>query len=128
MRLRIYFFSMVTTFVVTVLYLMPGNELPKVDNWDFLSADKWMHFACFMAISVSSVTAFRKQKKFIQLYQNATYITLIGFTIYGVILEILQGLLFTNRYTEITDMIANTFGVFIGIVIYKLVYGKELTS
>ncbi len=46
---------------------------------------------------------------------------------YGLLLEIMQLLICTDRYFEIGDVIANSIGCLIGVLGFMLVFGKELS-
>ena len=43
----------------------------------------------------------------------------ISFITYGLLLEILQGLVFVERSADILDWLADTIGVFLGVWIFK---------
>lgn len=110
---------------VALLYAIPGGDLPEVDVWDLLSFDKIAHFGVFALLSLFLSVGLKRQMTFPSVKRRAIRIAALFSLIYGGILEALQGMLFEDRYSDWLDFAANTLGVLLGLVIFRLLYGKE---
>ena len=91
---------------ILILCIMNPSKLPSIQvNWD-IGPDKFAHFTMFAMMSLSLIVGIQKLnwgKK------NYLYAGLIS-SIYGVIIEIIQGTFFVYRSFDYADMIANAIG------------------
>ncbi len=111
---------------ILVLYGLPGGDLPSLDWMALLSFDKLAH-AVFFAVQVCTlIVAFRKQHTYDTLRKKA-FVWAVGIgSLYGVVLEALQNLLFIDRTTDWMDLLANLIGCGLGVILFRVIYGKEL--
>ena len=80
--------------------------------------DKYVHFAFYFFFVIFWSLYFKKDKKRIQILLAA-----IGF---GILMEICQGLFTKTRSPDILDVVANTFGAIMGLVIvFSFRYNTE---
>lgn len=79
--------------------------------------DKLLHFAAYFVFAYLWYYAFKNH--IFNTSTSKTMITAVVFAIiYGIIIEVLQGLFTANRVTEFNDAIANSLGaIFAGILI-----------
>ncbi len=102
----------------------PGNEMPNLSFWDFLSFDTAAHAFVYAVLVVLMITGFIRQYSFLQLrYSAITFAVIIGVS-YGALMEFLQLFLFSQRQASIVDIVANTVGCFAGVGVFFLIYGK----
>ena len=127
MHLRHFVVPTIWMIVILILYGIPGKDLQMSDIWDLLSLDKAAHAFVFMVNTHLWATGFRKQVKWGRLRVKALSIALILSIISGTVLELIQGTIFVGRTTEMLDLIANILGAFLGLLMFRLVYGYELT-
>lgn len=113
---------------ILVLCSIPGNQLPETPFWDLLAFDKTAHMAVFLVFAVLLKVSFLKQHQFATLKYQANRYTLIIAIGYGVIIEFLQSSLFTERFADINDMIANAIGAVLGLFIFKLIYANCINN
>jgi len=111
--------------MIAFMYFVPGKDLPMVDVWDLLKFDKIGHFTVFCIFAIVLKTGLSRQIRFRQIRQKAARWTLYIAVSYGGVLEYFQGRLIQDRTSDIWDFIANTVGVLVGIVIFRLIYGKQ---
>lgn len=91
---------------------MPAIKLP--------GEDKTAHFVFYFVLTLVWYIALAKIHK----NKNLKYIIAIAVIIYGIIIEILQGL--TNyRHADINDVFANTGGTFLALVFIYLLKFKN---
>ena len=105
---------------------MSTEDLPSIDYLQLLSFDKLVHALRFGLLALSLTVAFRRQKKSNTFRRKALSLAVLFSMIYGVVLEFLQYTLIEDRTGEAYDIIANLLGCALGIVFFRLIYGKEL--
>lgn len=92
--------------------------------WGVLGVDKIAHAAIFAIFVVILMVGFNRQSTSFALRRRATIVALIIAISYGAVLEGIQGMVFVQRTTDIIDLLANITGAFVGIVIFRIIYGK----
>ncbi len=104
--------------LVTVLSLLPGKALSRVDLWDWTGVDKVGHLAFYLVWTVLLLHAFpgRLPRRFPALASVVAY---------GVLLEFLQQAFYTDRFLEVSDIAANTAGVVAGVLLHKGILEKN---
>jgi VanZ family protein len=97
-------------------------SLKKIDNIPIhLShSDKIYHAIAYFLLGLTWLLSFPKSL----LNRNLKYAIVISCIIYGIVVEVLQGTLTTYRTASLLDIIANTVGVIIAMLVFKLVYKK----
>lgn len=114
------FIALCYTCIISVLFFMPSPELPKIN---FSVADKIVHgFIYFVLINMWLLYFYRKMD-----YRfNAKWILILLFSIllYGIIIEILQGLFTASRSADIFDVAANFVGSLLGIIFFRSIKHK----
>jgi VanZ family protein len=84
-------------------------------------SDKTHHFIAYFLLMLSWLYAFFKKEKF---QENVKYL-ILGCFIFGIIIEILQGVITSYRTASYLDIIANTLGVLLATVIFH-VFEKKI--
>ena len=96
--------------------------MPQTSLWeDLLSFDKVVHFFIFSVLVFLMIIGLSKQYSFLVLRKNAVSISLGVGILYGLLIELIQYLI-PGRSFEITDILANTLGCFIGLGAFHLIY------
>ena len=98
---------------IFALSVGPGVNLP--DTLD-ISPDKLAHAFVYGVLVWLFLKSFQKQQK---LTKRVIWLTIIGCSLYGLSLEIVQKVFFPHRYFELSDAIANTIGAMIGYGIFQ---------
>ncbi|MDG1261763.1 MAG: VanZ family protein [Flavobacteriales bacterium] len=124
MFLRHAIWSILWAIIIACLYLAPGEDLPNMDMWDFLQFDKIGHMAVFGLFTLLLKVALKRQTSFPRINMRTSLWTLMVAVPYGGILEFIQGTVMPNRHSDIFDFGANVVGCIVGIVIYRLIYGR----
>ncbi len=107
------FVGLFYTFFITIAFLLPASELPKVR---FLN-DKLIHVLLYIVLSfIWLLYYFIYNRNHISL--KNLFGILIACLIYGIIIEIIQQLLTAFRQADILDILANTLGAFIGALVF----------
>jgi len=107
------FISVAYTLCITFLLLFPATNVPKID---VPSSDKIGHIVLFTILVVLwTVLVFMKVKK---VGMKVWWVS-IGAFIYGIVIEVLQGLFFESRTADIWDVVANSAGILFGWLIFQ---------
>jgi Na+/glutamate symporter len=104
--------------VITLLSLMSLHHLPEI-NFDH--NDKIYHALAYTVFAVLAYNYFQKI-----LSRNVTYISFLVCFFYGIILEVLQKVLNTNRTFDTLDILANGLGILIGLFVIERLYKLKL--
>ena len=101
------------TVFIAVVSLIPPSNFPKTD---ISFSDKIAHTSCYAILSLLWCFAIlRSRVKF-----SKTVLLLGSIILYGIFIEVLQDKLTTYRSFDYHDMIANTIGVAIGFMLFKI--------
>ena len=84
-------------------------------------SDKTYHLIAYFLLMLSWLYAFLKKEKF---QEHVKYI-ILGCFVFGIIIEILQGIITSYRTASFLDILANTIGVLLAVVIFH-VFEKKL--
>lgn len=108
-----------TVFILYFSFKTPSNE----QSFYFENADKVVHFTFYFGFVFLwfRYLIFKK----IGIIKHL-FLLFLSAVVLGVIIEILQGLLTTNRQSDVWDAVANSFGALIGALISKRIIGKNL--
>ena len=97
-------------------------SLKKIDYFpvELSQSDKVYHAIAYFSLGLTWLLSFPKslQKK------KLKYVIVISCVIYGIVIEVLQGTLTTYRTASLLDILANTVGVIVAMMIFKQVYKK----
>lgn len=97
----------------TLALLWPAPDLPELD---VPMSDKWAHFLVFavlfflwaQALSVKNNRPLSSVKLFFAL------------VFYGIIIEVIQDLWYVSRTGDLMDVMANTVGILLGLILFHL--------
>ena len=94
--------------------MLPKDKLPVIPDWSTLfSPDKVAHFGAYGLFVLLLSAAFTKRRKKWAILQ-----AVLSATLFGVVMEILQGVIGTGRSFDPVDMVANFLGAILGGIVY----------
>ena len=97
----------------------PGG-LPRLFDWgELLSADKIAHFGAYAVFAVLLAFSFADQRR-----NDAVARGILFASLFGALMEVLQGLMNTGREADLLDMIANLVGALLGGLFSFLFWDK----
>jgi VanZ family protein len=100
--------------VITVLSLLPGNEIPHRGLFGIPNLDKAAHMGMYAILGFILVWSF-KEKKW------SKYILAVLFCLfYGGIMEILQANIAVNRSGNWDDWLADFIGAVAGLLVFRI--------
>lgn len=116
-----YKLSVTWALIIFVLCATPGRFIPSANWLELLSFDKWVHAGVFF-ILVSLLGVASKEKT------GLFYLYVALSVLYGGALEIMQATVFSERSADWYDMIANTFGCIVALLLNKKIKSLVLKS
>src|SRR5436190_12602969 len=109
---KVILLSIVWALVILALCAMPGQYIPSNDWLDLLSVDKLIHAMMFFILCSLFIIAAKKSNKGMGII-----IALVIFGIlYGALMELLQQEVFSNRSADWKDIVANSTGCIISLL------------
>ncbi|HWY12971.1 MAG TPA: VanZ family protein [Bacteroidia bacterium] len=101
--------------VIFGLCSMPGRFIPSVTWLELLSFDKWVHAGVFfILVSLLGISVNIHQQN-----KNLFYLYFLLSVMYGGLLEIMQAKVFSERSADWFDMIANSFGCLMALLLNR---------
>ncbi|MFN9595448.1 MAG: VanZ family protein [Bacteroidota bacterium] len=101
---------------------IPNTELPNFSFWRILSGDKLIHIFLYGVLSFLLVGSSLKQHMYRRIRYNASPFTLIATSVYGVLIELYQEFVLTDRYGDWADALANFAGAFLGLILFRSIF------
>ena len=105
--------SLIYLGIILTLSLMPSEDVPHIDLFE--GVDKLVHFCMYLGFAWLICWSFHPENKpFLNYY-------IIIFTLgWGILMELFQLMMHLGRAFEWMDILANSFGVLTGVLIYNL--------
>ncbi len=107
------FIAISITIFIAILSLIKTDNIPL---GSFSNSDKVYHAIAYFFLMLSWLYTFHKKEAF---NKNVKYAILACF-IYGIIIEVLQGVTTTYRTASYLDMLANGSGVVLAVLAFHL--------
>ena len=113
-------------FVVLVLICIPGEDLPKVDNWMIaIDYDKLIHigifgFLAFLFMYPATKSTLSKKRKLYFCIKIALVTVVWGYTT-----EVLQKFYIPGRSYDLADWLADSIGGVLALVFCKIFFLKS---
>jgi hypothetical protein len=127
MILRYNILAILWAMLIFILSLIPGKSFPEISLGDLLSIDKVAHVFMYAGLVFLSTTGFKRQYSNGWLRYHAKLTSFWISLSYGFLLETMQLVLNSDRSFDWMDVAANAGGCFLGILLFMLIYGKELS-
>ena len=111
--------------LILYLTLLPADTMPEVPEWEFISFHTAAHAGVFFVLAVLLLWGLKKQNQFIKLQQQAGFYTFFICLLLGVFIELLQSSLGWGRQGDVLDIISDTIGTLLGLVVYYRIYRRS---
>jgi VanZ family protein len=117
-----YKFSILLAIVIVLLSLAPSSRLPDTVLYSIPYIDKITH--CFMYGSLGFVALMESRcSRQCSIYH---FIILFGILLVSVLIEVLQATVVPSRAAEWADVLANSFGLLGGYLVFRLFGGFRI--
>lgn len=97
---------------VTILLLMP---IPEVAQEVVPFSDKVAHLGVYALLSLLWVLVATQKKG---AFKTAFWLVFLILSAYGMVIEVVQGNFIASRSFDVWDIVANTFGIILGLLLY----------
>lgn len=104
--------------VMCILFFLPGSDLPQANWLDAIYFDKWVHIGLFAILTFLWRSAFDLD---LNHYNWMIFFTAI---LYGLSVEFIQKYWIPNRSFDLFDLLADTVGSIVGLIVWSVVYKK----
>lgn len=116
--LKRYWKSIVWAAVIFIVCTMPSNDVPRFMLFRVEHFDKFVHFTLYLVLGVLLLFESRNLKENESLTLK-TVVTVGSISVgYGIVIELTQLFFSTTRSAELLDVLANSLGVFISVIVY----------
>jgi len=109
---------------IFIMSSFPGDEIPKSFIINIPFADKIIHFFLYFLLVILILFGFLRKSKTILTVWKFLFVFFISL-LYGILLEILQDLIFVMRSADLLDIAANAAGSFIGLLAFNYIMKKK---
>nr|WP_315262533.1 VanZ family protein [uncultured Flavobacterium sp.] len=103
--------ALLWTGIVTYLCLIQSSDVPVIN---IPNLDKCIHAFFYFVFTFVWFLFFRKQLKFESFFKPLLISFVFSF-VFGIVIEVLQGLVTTTRQADIWDGVANLFGAMLSV-------------
>ncbi|MDC6361469.1 MULTISPECIES: VanZ family protein [Flavobacteriaceae] len=112
--------------IITVLSLFSFSEVDlDTGKLNIPFADKITHFIFYLVFGILGCFFVRERTNGQAELTKTSWFMLVGAIAYGIFIEVLQYTMTTDRMAEFGDVLANTFGAFVGIGLVRWYFSKE---
>lgn len=111
--------------IILILLLMPAGDFPSTNNW--LPGDKFIHggiFAVLTFLFLLPAPFISKSKLKREIYKLTVVLLSVGF---GILTEVLQEKLTTDRTFDLKDWAADSAGIIIAYIAYQIFESRRKT-
>jgi VanZ family protein len=108
-----FYIAVLITVCIAVLSLFNVSQLKPAINLS--NIDKYEHFLAYFTLTLSWFFAIQKSGKLV-VYRF--WLIMLVF-LYGVLMEVLQQVLTDYRVADIYDVLANSSGIFFGVLFFE---------
>lgn len=113
--------TFVWTGIILFLSITPGNYIPRV-SFKIIDPSTFAH-VFFYGVLIFLMLKWKNP----QLKQFKLWVTIFSITVlYGFLIELIQGNLIPGRFYDLYDIIANTFGSCLGLILYLVSNTKRM--
>ncbi len=106
--------------IILVLCGMPPQDVDKIKFIDIPYLDKIVHFGLYfvLALLIMAILTLNSKLK----HSSWSYvITIFSCLFYGWLIELMQRSFFPGRSYEMLDVVADTAGAVVGVLLYKTI-------
>ena len=113
-------------FLVLILICLPGDDLPKTDDWmSAIYFDKWVHAGLFAVLTFLFMMPVCKNN----LSKNETWSFVIKIAlaacVWGITTEFIQKFFIVGRAFDILDWVADSAGILIALIVCRRLYLRK---
>jgi len=108
--------------ILLVLSLLPGDKLPEIE-FSLFRLDIFVHLIFYSILTFLMLIGFKIKKN--EPFFKSIVLIVMTTVVIGFSIELLQGNFIANRYFSYADILANSIGTVLGLVIFIKFYAKN---
>ncbi len=117
---KLYYFTAVfLTIAIAIGSLISINDVIETPVLQFF--DKFVHTSAYFFLTLSWLLAYKRN---LQKQKKDILVVILVF-VYGIIIEVLQGVLTNYRQADLLDMLANLGGIVIAALFFNLIFRRK---
>lgn len=101
---------------------IPNSELPDFSLWRILSGDKLIHVFLYGILSFLLLGSSVKQYIYRRIRYNAMLFSFVTSVCFGVLVEVYQEFVLTDRFGDWADALANGVGALLGLLLFRVLF------
>lgn len=101
---------------------IPNSELPDFSLWRILSGDKLIHVFLYGILSFLLLGSSVKQYIYRRIRYNAMLFSFVTSVCFGVLIEVYQEFVLTDRFGDWADALANGVGAMLGLLLFRVLF------
>lgn len=106
--------------IILVLCGMPPQDVDKIKFIDIPYLDKLVHFGLYFVLALLIMAILTLNSK-LKKSRWANLITILSCLLYGWLIEVMQRAFFPGRSYELMDVVADTAGAVVGVLLYRTI-------
>lgn len=106
--------------IILVLCGMPPQDVDKIKFIDIPYLDKLVHFGLYFVLALLIMAILTLNSK-LKKSRWANLITIFSCLLYGWLIEVMQRAFFPGRSYELMDVVADTAGAVVGVLLYRTI-------
>lgn len=119
LKIKIYWKPAVWAVLILIASAISGEKIDRVKLIEIPYFDKFVHLFMYLVLVFLLLLAIREDKKRNNFSSKNLFWCFIITFLYSFLMEMLQRFVFVARSFEIPDLIANSIGILLGIVLIK---------
>lgn len=121
-------YAFIWAFVIFLLCNLNLDTSGEPPWYYFEGIDKVVHAGMFFVLGILSYWGFYEQRRWESLSRNAAWYALLLCILYGGLIEVLQGTIFTYRSADWLDWIFDIGGTLLGLWVFSLLKKRYLNQ
>lgn len=116
--LKNYLPALLWALFILILTMLPGKYIAPANIWDIVNFDKLGHLFVFSVLMVFFLRGLSKEFHPAPAFRYILFAFLVC-SMYGFLLEVMQGTLSADRQFDVVDALANMLGCLLGGIVFK---------
>jgi VanZ family protein len=126
MKIKTYKPGIAWFFLILILICIPGEDLPKADDWmNAIDFDKLVHIGLFAVLGFLIMSPAANGLLTDKMKWNFFIKVAVAVSIYGITTEFIQRFLIPGRSFDIFDWLADSIGAVIALLFSRRIYLKK---
>ena len=114
--------------LIVLLSGLPGSNFPHFTFWEKIGIDKLAHAFFYGVLLVLITVGLVKQYRFSSYRKKSLRVAFLITLVFGIIVEMLQEVIFYQRLADPADVMANLVGCLMGVAYFRWNFSECLKA